>query len=399
LQIESQPFNLQGMKKRIIQKEIEKSLSFSPIVGILGSRQVGKTTLAKEIKRNFKNSIYLDLELPSDENKLKEPELFLKNYETGLVVIDEIQRKPELFSVLRALTDQNRKPARFLVLGSSSPDLIKQSSESLAGRIIYHELTPFNVEEIKSENSSVEKLWLRGGYPESFLASTEDISGKWRQAFITTFLERDIPKAGIKIPSAQIRRFWTMLAHAHGSLWNASKLAAALGISPPTSKNYLDILENTFLIRQLQSFFANVKKRLVKAPKIFLRDSGLLHSLLNLNSREDVLGHPVAGHSWEGFVIEQIVNNLPENFGAYFYRTAAGAEIDLVITKADKPLACIEIKFSLSPRITSGFWRGVEDLECKKTFVVYPGKEIFPIKENVSAVPVFLINEFLRKQF
>jgi len=399
LHIKSQPFNLQGMIKRTIQKEIEKSLSFSPIVGILGSRQVGKTTLAKEIQKKFAASIYLDLELPSDENKLRDPEFFLQNYEDKLVIIDEIQQKPELFSVLRALTDKNRKPARFLILGSSSPELIKKSSESLAGRIIYHELTPFQIEEIKHEKKSVETLWLRGGYPESFLASTEEISCKWRESFITTFLERDIPRAGIKIPSAQIRRFWTMLAHAHGSLWNASKLGASLGISPPTSKNYLDILEHTFLIRQLLPFYANIKKRIIKAPKIYLRDSGLLHSLLNLKSREDVLSHPTAGHSWEGFVVEQIVSNLPDGYGNYFYRTSSGAEIDLVITKADKPLICVEIKLSLSPRVTSSFWHGLEDLKCKNAFVVYPGSEIIPIKENVSAAPLLMINNILQKYF
>ncbi len=399
MHIKSLPFNLQGMIKRIIEKEIEKSLGFSPIVGLLGTRQVGKTTLAKEIQKKFVNSIYLDLELPSDENKLRDPEFFLQNYEDYLVIIDEIQQKPELFSVLRALIDKNRKPARFLILGSSSPELIKKSSESLAGRIIYHKLTPFQIDEVQQEKNQIEKLWLRGGYPESFLALSEEISGKWRDAFITTFLERDIPRLGIKIPSQQIKRFWTMLAHMHGSLWNASKLGAALGISPPTSKNYLDILESTFLVRQLLPFHTNLKKRIVKSPKIYLRDSGMLHSLLNLKSREDVLGHPIAGHSWEGFVIEQIINYLPDNYGKYFYRTAAGAEIDLVITKGDKPILCIEIKFSLSPQVASGFWHGLEDLGCKNAIVVYPGNEVFPLKENVSAVPLFIVNDFLQKYF
>lgn len=381
------------MIKRKILKDIQETLKHFPVVGILGSRQVGKTTLAKEIQKNKPDSIYLDLELPSDFNKLKEAELLLSSYQDKLVIIDEIQQKPELFAIIRALVDQDRKPARFIILGSSSPDLIKKSSESLAGRIYSHHLNPFSIEEIGNDVKTIDQLWLCGGYPESFLANEELLSFKWRGAFISTFLERDIPKIGIKVPSPQLRRFWTMIAHLHGNLWNASKVASSLGVSPPTSKNYLDILEGTFVVRQLQPFFTNVKKRLTKSPKIYIRDSGILHTILNISSKNELLSHPVAGHSWEGFVIEQISNNLPIGFGRFFYRTVAGAEVDLVITKGDKPILCIDAKLSLSPQVSTGFLNAMEDLKCEKGIVIYPGEEIFQVRKNVKAIPITKIHE------
>ena len=389
------------MIKRILQDKIKEAINNFPVVGILGARQVGKTTLAKEIQKSYKQSVYIDLELPSDFNRLENAELFLRTLEDKLVIIDEVQRKPELFPLLRALVDQNRKPGRFIILGSSSPDLIKNASDSLAGRINYFELTPFLFEEISKSNkinfdeATQFKHWLRGGFPDSFLAGNNELSFSWRQEFINTFLERDIPNFGIRIPAVQLRRFWTMIAHSHGSIWNASKIAASLGVTFPTTKHYLDILEDTFIIRQLYPYYANVKKRLVKSPKVFLRDPGLLHSILNIESKEDLLGNPIAGHSWEGYIIEQIVNMLPKNYNAYYYRTIAGAEIDLVVTEAERPIYCFEIKFSLTPKLNKSFWNAFEDLKCEKAFVVYPGETSYPINEKVMAIPLPEISNIL----
>ncbi len=383
------------MIRRIVQVKIEESLKTFPVTGILGPRQVGKTTLAKEIQKKIKASVYLDLELPSDFTKLNEPELFLSEQKNNLIIVDEIQQKPELFSVIRALVDQDRRNGRFLILGSSSPNLLKQSSESLAGRIIFHNLPPFLITEIDNGEKTTDKLWIRGGFPESFLATGEEISIRWRRSFIKTYLERDIPNFGIRIPSIQLRRFCMMLAHSHGSLWNASKISSSLGISPPTANNYLDILEETFIVRQLAPFYANVKKRIVKSPKIYIRDSGLLHSLFNIADKEELLGHPIAGHSWEGFVIEQIINNLPGKFNSYFYRTAAGAEVDLVVVKGDKPVLCVEIKLSLSPVPTQGFFNAMHDLNCSAGIVVYPGNDAYTIKNNVRVVPISKLLDYL----
>ena len=383
------------MIKRIIQKEVEESLKAFPVVSILGPRQVGKTTLAKEIQKKIRSSLYLDLELPSDYNKLTEPELFLSEQKNKLIILDEIQQKPELFSVIRALVDQDRKNGRFLILGSSSPNLLKQSAESLAGRIIFHNLPTFLITELDEDKKLINKLWIRGGFPGSFLAPKEEISINWRESFIKTYLERDIPNFGIKIPSIQLRRFWMMLAHSHGALWNASKIAVALGISPPTAKYYLDILEETFIVRQLLPFYPNIKKRIVKSPKVYLRDSGLLHSLFNIASKEELLGHPVAGHSWEGFVIEQIINNLSKKFNPYFYRTSAGAEVDLVVVKGDKPVLCIEVKLSLSPLPAQGFFNAMNDLNCNEGLIVYPGVDTYSIKHNVKIIPFMKLPNYL----
>lgn len=376
------------MIERHIQKIIEGSLKRFPVVGILGSRQVGKTTLSKKILKNIsnKNVIYLDLELPSDLNKLQEPELYLSQSSNALVIIDEIQRLPSLFPVIRALVDQQRVNGRFLILGSASPELIKHSSESLAGRIIYHELSPFTLSEIGY--SGIEKLWLRGGFPMSYLAGDEEESLEWRGAFIKTFLEMDIPQLGIQIPAIQLRRFWTMLAHFHGQLWNASQLAKSLGVSAPTVRNYLDILEGTFIVRQLLPYHANIKKRLVKSPKMYIRDTGLLHSLLNIRTSEDLFGNPVAGSSWEGFVIEQILSIIPGSWTYFFYRTGAGAEIDLLLFNEKRKPIAIEIKYSLSPAVSKGFWSACEDIACKTGYVIYPGKEKYPIGKGVYALPL-----------
>jgi uncharacterized protein len=380
------------MINRLLQERVEKSLKRYPVVGILGSRQVGKTTLAKMIQARIgKRVIYLDLELPSDLNKLQDPELYLSRFEDALVIIDEIQRMSSLFPLLRSLVDRNRTAGRFLILGSASLELIRHSSETLAGRIIYHELSPFSLEETNNDN--IQKLWLRGGYPESYISRHNDDSFTWREAFIKTYLEMDIPRLGIRIPSQQLRRFWTMIAHSHGQLWNASKIAGSLGISAPTVKNYLDILVETFIVRQIQPYHANIKKRLIKSPKVYIRDSGLLHTLLNLRTTEDLHGHPSLGSSWEGFIVEQILRILPDRWEAFFYRTGAGAEIDLVLLDSKhKPIA-VEIKYSVSPKWEKGFWNAYEDLSCKKGFIIYPGVESYPLGKNVSTLPIKNLSE------
>lgn len=380
------------MISRRIQASVEESLRSFPVVGLIGPRQAGKTTLAKMIlKKIDPKPIYLDLELSSDLNKLRDPELYFQTYKDRLVIIDEVQRMPELFPLIRAIVDQKRSAGRFLILGSASPALVRQASETLAGRIIYRELQPFSIDEIGSENDA--RLWLRGGYPLSYLSPGNDESCSWREAFIRTYLEMDIPQLGIRVPASQLRRFWTMLAHSHGQLWNASKIAGSLGISAPTAKHYLDILSDTFIVRQLQPFFANVKKRLIKSPKIYVRDSGLFHTLMRIKEREDLDSHPSAGVSWEGFIIEQVIAAKPENWDAYFYRTSAGAEVDLLLTNNAGRQTAIEIKYSLSPKPGKGFWTAIDDLGCKKAFVIFPGSESYPLKENVSTLPVGQINK------
>jgi uncharacterized protein len=383
------------MIKRAIQKKVEESLTAFPVVGILGPRQVGKTTLAKEILKKFSSSLYIDLELPSDRNKLNDPELFLYENKNKLIIIDEIQLKPELFSVIRALVDKDRKNGRFLILGSSSPNLLKQSAESLAGRIFFHNLSTFLISELREDNSTINRLWIRGGFPDSFLAKNEQASIDWRESFIKTYLERDIPYFGINIPSLQLRRFWMMIAHSHGSIWNASKIASALGVSPPTARHYLDILEETFIVRQLLPFYPNIKKRIIKSPKVYIRDSGLLHTLFSISSKNELLSHPSAGHSWEGFVIEQIINSLSNKYLTYFYRTSAGAEVDLVIVKGDQPVLCIEIKLSLSPLPAQGFFNAMNDLNCKNGIIVYPGDDEYSIKHNVKVIPFVKLSHYL----
>lgn len=375
------------MIRRNIQKKVEYSLKQYPVIGILGPRQVGKTTLARAIRNILpQNTVYLDLELPSDLNKLQEPELYLGQFTDSLVIIDEIQRMPSLFPLIRALVDQKRVAGRFLILGSASPDLLKYASESLAGRIIYHELCPFVMEETGYDR--VQQLWLRGGYPESYLSVTDETSFTWRESFIKTYLEMDIPQLGIRVPAMQLRRFWTMLAHYHGQLWNAAKIANSLGITAPTVQKYLDILEDTFIVRQLPPYHANVKKRMIKSARVYIRDTGLLHTLLRNRTLEDMYSHPSLGSSWEGFVIEQILGLMPDNDQACFYRTNAGAEVDLLLFDLPNGPVAIEIKYSLSPKVAKGFWNGYEDLKCKKGFVVYPGEEYYPIGKNVFALPV-----------
>jgi uncharacterized protein len=375
------------MIERTLLSRVVSSLRVYPVVGILGSRQVGKTTLAKAIREMaVPDAVYLDLELPSDWNKLRDPELYLKQFPATLVIIDEIQRMPTLFPLLRALVDQNRTPSRFLVLGSASPDLIRNASESLAGRIIYHELRPFGLQEVGA--GEFRRLWLGGGYPGSYLAPDDEESFEWRESYIRTYLEMDIPQLGVRIPSAQLRRFWTMLAHSHGQLWNGNKIAGSLGLSAPTVRHYLDLLEDTFVVRQVQPYHANLKKRLIKSPKVYVRDSGLVHALLRIRSLDDLQGHPSLGASWEGFVMEQIAGLLAGISDIFFFRTSAGAEIDLLFLDSRNRPVAIEVKYSLSPGVTKGFWSAYEDLSCQTGFVIYPGDEMFPLGRNVFALPI-----------
>lgn len=375
------------MIHREIKQTVLESLTRFPVVALLGPRQVGKTTLARGLQQEIGGSaVYLDLELPSDLGRLSDPELYLSSHVERLVIIDEVQRMPSLFPLMRALVDRNRIPGRFLILGSASPDLPRHASESLAGRIISHELTPFTLKETGGEEMN--RLWLRGGFPDSFLAPGDTESLMWREAFIATYLERDIPQLGIRVPATQLRRFWTMLAHLHGQLWNGSQIAAGLGISPPTARNYLDILHDTFIVRQLSPFFVNIGKRLVKSPKVYIRDSGLLHALLRIGNSDDLTAHPVLGTSWEGFVIEQILARLPAGVQAYYYRTAVGAEIDLILVSGTEPPVAVEIKYASAPKPARGFWQAFADLGCRRGYVVYPGAESYPLAENVITLPV-----------
>lgn len=354
----------------------------SPITALLGPRQCGKTTLARQFAATL-DSHYFDLEAPSDQRRLQNPELILKSLQ-GLVVLDEMQLMPQLFSVLRVLCDQPDHMVHYLILGSASPEIIRNASESLAGRVEFVELTGFDLSEIETPSS--DQLWSRGGFPRSFLAASEADSFAWRERFIRTFLERDIPQLGINIPAAAMRRFWTMLAHTHGQIWNASSLGRSLGLNDKTVRSYLDILSGTFMVRQLQPWHVNLKKRQVKAPKIYLRDSGLLHALLGLESRHQLLGHPVLGSSWEGFALEQVLVLLrPKE--AYFWATHSGAELDLFFVAGGKNYG-IEFKFSDAPQMTRSMHSAMTDLDLAHLWIIYPGEHSFPVQERVSVVPL-----------
>jgi len=310
------------MITRQIQSDIEQALTHFPAVAILGPRQVGKTTLARVIANQLEtNAVFLDLERSADLAKLADPELFLEAHQDRLVVLDEIQRRPDLFPALRVLIDHKRKNGRFLILGSASPELLRQSNETLAGRICYRELPPFSLSEVTRQKNTAaiqNRLWLRGGFPESYLADSDEAAFRWLDAFLGTFLTRDIPTLGSRIPAEQLRRFLTMVAHYHGQLWNGSPIASSLGVSAPVTRTYLDLLEECFILRSIQPWVPNLKKRVMKSPKVYIRDSGLLHHLLGLETRDALLGHPQAGASWEGFVVEQIIRQAPSGTSFYF---------------------------------------------------------------------------------
>ena len=379
------------MIKRRIQKDITKNLEQFPAVGLVGPRQAGKTTLAKMIAEEVdKTVIYLDLENPQDMQKLDDAQLYLQQFKEHLIILDEAQRKPELFPLLRSIIDEDRKPGRFMILGSASPSLKRQASESLAGRIAYHELSPFTLDEIAESKDSVNKLWLRGGYPESYLSKSDELATVWMQNFIQTHLERDLPVLGVRVPAATLFRFWTMVAHCNGQLWNASRLAESLGVDSKTARRYLDILEDTFMIRQLQPFFGNVKKRLVKSPKVYIRDTGLLHTLLKIYSYDGLTVNPILGSSWEGFCLEQIIALKPSRYDVYFYRTqsAAAAEIDLVLAKGLNVDIAVEIKYSLTPKLTRSSTNAINEVNPRITWIVYPGQESYPIKKDIWTLPI-----------
>jgi hypothetical protein len=374
------------MIKRRLLPSIEHTLTEFPAVALLGPRQAGKTTLARVIANERPNSLYLDLERPSDLAKLADPELFLSRHADQFIVMDEVQRQPEIFAVLRALIDQKRTPGRFLLLGSASPQLLRQASESLAGRIFFHELAPFDISEIKPSHLELQNFWLRGGYPLSWLAKSDTASFAWRESFIATHLERDIPSFGIRVPGTTLRRFWQMLAHLHGQLWNASRLASGFGVSAPTVQHYLDILEATYMLRRLPPLQANLGKRLVKSPKVYLRDSGLLHALLGITTLNDLAGHPVVGASWEGWVLEQIAQLIAPQWQLSFYRTARGAEMDVVAERGKQKIG-FEIKFSSAPTLSKGFWSALADLKLDHAYVIAPVENGYPLASNVDVVP------------
>jgi predicted AAA+ superfamily ATPase len=376
-----------GLLPRNLAVEINKRLQNNPVVAILGPRQCGKTTLARQIVKPLKKSVYLDLENPADLAKLDDPLAFFSLHEDDLICLDEIQRTPELFTTLRSIVDERGKNGQFLILGSAGRDLINQSSESLAGRITYLDLTPFLLDEIEPSGlGDLRRIWLRGGFPRSYLVSDEDVSFQWRQDFIRTFLERDIGMLGFRIPPARLGRLWKMSAHIHGSLLNSSKLADSLGVSSHTIRSYLDLLEHTFMVRVLMPDAPNLKKRLVKSPKIYIRDSGILHALLDIRTHDDLLSHPVLGASFEGFALENILA-AARSFEPSFYRTGAGAEIDLVLRRGRRVLA-FELKSSTVPRVTKGFWSALEDISPDDAYVVAPVKETYPIKHGVKVTPL-----------
>jgi len=375
---------MHGFIDRFQAAKISHRLLNMPIVALLGPRQVGKSTLAKEIIKSFDNAIYLDLERPSDLNKLRDPEAYFALHANKLICLDEIQLTPELFPVLRSIIDERGRNSQFLILGSASPELIKQSSESLAGRISYIELTPFILEEL--EASSLRTLWLRGGFARSYLATDDTSSFEWRLDFIRTFLERDLPQLGFSLSARVMERFWRLCAHSHGQLLNQSKIGGSLGVSHHTIRSYIDILEQTFVMRTLPPYEANFKKRLVKSPKIYVRDSGLLHALLGLETQDDLFSHPCYGSSWEGFVIENILSKWPD-WQASFYRTAHGNEIDLILEKGQRRIA-IECKASSSPDVGRGFHSALKDLEIEEAWIIAPVSESYPLGKGITVTPM-----------
>jgi predicted AAA+ superfamily ATPase len=389
------------IKRPIITTNLQKALKRQSAVGLLGPRQVGKTTLAQMIAEK-RPSIYLDLESPQDRAKLSEPELFLKDKENKLVILDEIHRAPELFPVLRGIIDRGRRKGkstgRFLVLGSASMDLMRQSSESLAGRIEYIYLNPLHVLEIEDSNKSLDRLWLRGGFPNSYLAKSEVNSFNWRLNFIRTYLERDVMQFAPRIAIERLERLWQMLAHSQSTFLNIARLASGLSVSTHTVNNYIGLLIDLLLVRRLPAYHKNKGKRLVKSPKIYLRDSGLLHALLGIRNRDELLGHPILGPSWEGFVLENLLSVVPPHVKAYVYRSSAGAEMDLVLELGGKKgIWAIEIKHGLEPKPTRGFYSAIDDIKPQKAFIVYSGRDSYPLAKNIEVIGLHKMAQLLEK--
>lgn len=374
---------------------IERLLRSYRVAALIGARQVGKTTLARMATQRSPTPLtFFDLENPEDQARLNDPMLALKSL-NGLVVLDEIQRMPSLFEVLRVLVDRPEDVVRFLVLGSASPELVRRSSETLAGRIAYHTLPGFSLDEVGIDR--MDQLWLRGGFPRSFLADSDLESHEWRLNFIRTFLERDLPQLGTGIRSVTLRRFWTMLAHYHGQIWNSSEFARSFGVADTTVRNYLDILTGSFVVRQLPAWSENISKRQVKAPKVYIADSGLLHTLLNLRTMEDLQSHPKVGASWEGFVIGEIIQRMGVIEGeAFFWATHSGAELDLLIVRGQKRIG-FEVKLSTAPGLTKSMRQAFKDLKLDRLDVVHMGDHTFPLAEGVRAIPVRSLLEELER--
>ena len=381
------------IERRQHQEAVQGLLERHPVVGLLGARQVGKTTLARQLAVTFDGPVsYFDLEDPTDLARLSEPMLALRDLR-GLIVIDEVQRRPDLFPVLRVLADRLERTSRFLILGNASPELLQQSSESLAGRIYYYELQGFGLGEVDTEAGG--RLWLRGGFPRSFLAATDAASAEWRRGFVRTFVERDLPSLGVQVPPETLRRFWTMIAHYHGQVWNGAELARAFGVSNMTVRRYLDTLTSALVLRQLPPWFENLGKRQVKSPKVYLADSGHLHTLLGVETREELEGHPKVGASWEGFALREVVARLgarPEE--TFFWATHAGAEIDLLVVRGQRRRG-FELKRTASPRVTPSIRTALEDLRLERVDVVYPGEHTFPLAERVRALALSRLAEDL----
>jgi hypothetical protein len=389
------------MINRRILPFVESALTRQAAVALIGPRQVGKTTLAFLIKEQ-RSCLYLDLENPADRQKLSEPTLLFAQYENELVILDEIHRVPDLFPVLRGIIDQGRRQekryGRFLLLGSASIDLLRQSGESLAGRIAYVDMGPFDVLEVVHDSKDLIQLWVRGGFPDSYLAPDDGDSLALRQDFIRTYLERDVSLFGPRLPAETLRRLWTMLAHGQGSLLNASRLASNLALSAQTVTRYIDLLVDLLLVRRLTPFHANTKKRLVKAPKVYVRDTGLLHALLGIETYNDLAGHPVIGASWEGLVIENLLSISQPRTSATFYRTSAGAEIDLILQFPNAERWAIEMKNSLTPSLERGFYSACDDVRPDRSFVVYPGNDRYPLSNKVEAISLYELASLVSDQ-
>jgi len=372
------------IRRERIAANLRLALSRSPVVVLTGPRQVGKTTLARELVDETSVN-YFDLEDPASLSRLDEPMTALAPLR-GLVVIDEVQRRPDLFPILRVLADRRDEPARFLILGSASGDLLRQSSESLAGRVEQMTIGGFTLNEVGADSLHVRRLWLRGGFPRSFLARSEPDSFAWRRSFGQTLLERDLPQWGVRVPAISLQRFWAMVAHYHGQTWSAIEPARALGVSPSTTRRYLDLLTDALVVRQLQPWHANLGKRQVKSPKAFVRDSGLLHQLLGIESEKSLLEHPKVGASWEGFVIEEILNTTDHD-GAFFWATHQGAEIDLILQRGQR-LIGIECKRTDAPRVTPSMRHALVDLNLERIVIIYPGHKRFALADNIEVVPL-----------
>lgn len=377
--------------KRHLQSHIEKRLTHNPAVILLGARQVGKSTLARQILRKYKNSVYLDLERSSDRQKIAfDPELFLSSNRNKLICLDEVQFLPDIFQTLRSYIDENDRNGQFLLLGSASRNLLRQSSETLAGRIAYAEITPFLWSEV-AHKVSLTDHWLKGGYPRSILQTDPEESLNWREDYIKTFLEKDVPKLGFSISAMTLERFWTMLAHSHCQLINFSQLGSSLGVSYHTIQSYIDILEQTFLIKTLRPYATNEKKRLVKTPKLYIRDTGLLHALLGIELFNDLLGHPVIGNSFESYVIENVIACAPRSRPS-FYRDSSGNEVDLLLEKGSQLIA-VEIKSSMTPKLSKGFWNAHRFLKPDKSFVISLVNSTF---SGPDGIVVTNLSEFLK---